>query len=646
MRARDSSRRSFESFRKDTSWREDGGAHIASGTQPPAKKRDGRRRRYLREYLAWLRPFFRSIAVVLVLALASASLSLILPAATMHIIDDVLPNGRMGELQVLGIGLLAVILVQQTFEMLRNYSTAKLNARVLFRLRQRLYEHLLRLPLHELSGMKTGGINSRLSGDVDAVTGMIQFAILTPTVAGVKVVMTVGILLWINWKLAVAATLLLPIIIALNLLYIRRIRPIYSSMRKDRAIIDGRVVETFGGIRVVRSFGRERTEARRYGISHHTVIRKHLWAQILEYVVHTGWGVLIPLAGLTIVWFGGTLVLMKQGTIGGIMAFQMYMMMLLMPVSAIVQSFGQMQQALAALERIFDVLRVPLDKPDRPGARHAPPRVAEIEFDGVWFAYPSSADSSLSGGAEGDGQTLLPPVLSEISLRVPGGSTVALVGPSGSGKTTLTNLVARFYDPTQGAIRLNGVDLRDYQLRGFRSLLGIVQQDVFLFDGTIAENVAYGRKNASLDEIMDAARRANAHEFIASFGAGYETIVGERGVRLSGGQAQRVSIARAILADPRILILDEATSNLDSESEQLIQASLAELLADRTTFVIAHRLSTVVNADMIVVLINGAVAEVGTHEELMASGGPYRAMVERQQRGLSEDLAATEWSVE
>jgi len=643
LRARDSSRKSFDHFRRDTSWRKEETARPVATPQPVG---DGRRRRYLREYFAWLRPFFRSIAGVLALALASASLSLILPAATMHIIDVVIPNGLMGRLQWLGLGLLAVILVQQTFELLRNYNTAKLNARVLFRLRQRLYDHLLRLPLHELSGMKTGGINSRLSGDVDAVTGMIQFAILTPAVAGAKVIMTVGILLYINWKLAVAATLLLPIIIALNLLYIRRIRPIYGSMRKDRATIDGRVVETFGGIRVVRSFGRERTEARRYGVSHHTVIRKHMWAQILEYVVHTGWGILIPLAGLTIVWFGGTLVLMKQGTIGGIMAFQMYMMMLLMPVSAIVQSFGQMQQALAALERIFDVLRVPLDKPDRPGARPAPPRVEQIEFDGVWFAYPSSADSSLAGGANGDEQKLLPPVLSDVSIRVPGGSTVALVGPSGSGKTTLTNLVARFYDPTRGAVRLNGVDLRDYQLRSFRSLLGIVQQDVFLFDGTIAENIAYGRKNATLPEIIDAARRANAHEFISTFSAGYETVVGERGVRLSGGQAQRVSIARAILADPRILILDEATSNLDSESEQLIQASLAELLADRTTFVIAHRLSTVVNADMIVVLINGAVAEVGTHEELMAAGGPYRAMVERQQRGLSEDLAATEWSVE
>ncbi|MFQ5806294.1 MAG: ABC transporter ATP-binding protein [Phycisphaerae bacterium] len=611
-----------------------------------------KRRGYMREYVHWLRPFGWAVAGVCALALVAALLSLVLPRATMYIIDVILPAGDRRTLHMLGGGLLLLILFQQTFELLRHWRTAKLNARIVFRLRQKLYTHLLRLPLHELAGMKTGGITARLSGDIDSVTGMVQMAIITPGVAILKVTLTIAILLWISWKMAVAALLVLPIFVALNLMYIRRIRPIYRSMRRDRAEIDGRVVETFGGIRVVRAFSRERTEARRYAIRHHAVIRKHLLAQFLQHVVWSGWGFLIPLAALIIIWFGGTLYLRGEASIGGIVAFQLYLMMLLMPVSAIVKSYGEMQQALAALERIFDLLRRPMDKPDPPDAVPAPLQVETFEFDNVTFAYPnpteapSQANRPVPEVASRSGADRLParkPVLQSFSLKVLRGTTVALVGPSGAGKTTVTNLVARFYDPDEGAVRLNGVDLRDIKLRSYRRLLGLVQQDVFLFDGTISENIAYGRPGATPAEVEDAARRANAHEFIMSFPHGYDTLVGERGVRLSGGQAQRISIARAILADPQILTLDEATSNLDSESEQLIQASLQALLADRTTFVIAHRLSTVVNADLIVVLEGGRIVESGTHEELMAASGLYRAMVQRQQRGITDTVEAADW---
>ena len=624
MSSRKSSRQLYRSFRRD------GDARLEQST-PARPDGDGqsdraKRRSYVREYVAWLKPFRWEVVGVCALALIAATLSLILPRATMHIIDVLLPAGDRRTLHLLGAGLLIVILVQQTTDLMRHWFTAKLNARIVFRLRQRLCEHLLRLPLHELSAMKTGGITSRLSGDIDSVTGMVQMAIITPGVALIKVTLTIIILLWINWKMSVAALLLLPLIVTLNLTYIRRIRPIYRSMRRDRGEIDGRVVETFGGIRVVRAFSREKTEALSYAIRHHLVIRKDLLAQFLQHVVWSGWGFLIPLAGLIVIWFGGTLVLEGETTIGGIVAFQLYLMMLLMPVSAIVKSYGELQHALAALERVFDLLRRPKDKPDPPNAVAAPDRVESFAFDNVSFAYRHDT-----------------PVLRSFSLEVPGGATVALVGPSGSGKTTVTNLVARFYDPDEGAVRLNGMDLRDVRLRSYRRLLGLVQQDVFLFDGTIAENIGYGRPRATRGEIEDAARRANAHEFVASFREGYETLVGERGVRLSGGQAQRISIARAILADPRILILDEATSSLDSESEQLIQASMQALLADRTTFVIAHRLSTVRSADLIVVLDGGRIVETGTHEELLVAGGLYSAMVQRQQRGFETPLEATDW---
>jgi ATP-binding cassette subfamily B protein/subfamily B ATP-binding cassette protein MsbA len=303
------------------------------------------------------------------------------------------------------------------------------------------------------------------------------------------------------------------------------------------------------------------------------------------------------------------------------MAFQWYSMLLLNPVWQIVNSFSELQRSLAAMERVFEVLGMPDDKPDAPNAVDAPAVVHEIAFEGVEFEYREGR-----------------PVVSDFSVVVPGGTVVALVGRSGAGKTTVTDLVARFHDPTRGRIVLNGTDIRKFRLRTYRDLLALVQQDVFLFDGSVRDNIAYGNHAASDAEVEDAARRANAHEFIANLPERYETFVGERGVKLSGGQQQRLAIARAILADPQILILDEATSNLDTESEQLIQASMATLLAGRTTFVIAHRLSTVRRADLILLLEDGRVVERGTHAELMDARGTYYEMVRRQMASDSENV--------
>jgi ATP-binding cassette, subfamily B, bacterial len=327
---------------------------------------------------------------------------------------------------------------------------------------------------------------------------------------------------------------------------------------------------------------------------------------------------MIPATSLLIVWYGGWLYLRGQAQIGDIFAFQIYAVLLLQPIWQIVNSVSQTQRALAAMERVFEVLERPLDKPDAPDAIEAPPQVETIDFQNVSFEYRPGT-----------------PVVKDFGLHVPGGSIVALVGPSGAGKTTLTDLVARFHDPTSGRVLLNGIDLRRLRLREYRSLLAVVQQEVFLFDGTVRDNIAYGRRNVSDDDVEDAARRANAHEFIDRLPEKYDTLIGERGFKLSGGQRQRLSIARAILANPQLLILDEATSNLDTESEQLIQASLAELFKGRTTFVIAHRLSTVAHADIIVAMDQGKIVEVGTHAELMERRGFYFDMVERQWRAIA-----------
>lgn len=321
---------------------------------------------------------------------------------------------------------------------------------------------------------------------------------------------------------------------------------------------------------------------------------------------------------LVIFWVGGYLFMQGRATIGDITAFQVYTMMLLNPVWQIVNSFSELQRSLAAMERVFDVLETPADKPDRADAVEAPLWVESVEFASVDFEYELDR-----------------PVIKDFNLQVPGGSVIALVGKSGAGKTTVTDLLARFYDPTDGAILLNGIDLRDLKLASYRKLLGVVQQEVFLFDGTVRENIAYAQQHVTDAQILDAAQRANAHEFIEKLPDGYDTLIGERGVKLSGGQRQRLSIARALLADPQILILDEATSNLDTESEQLIQASLGELLKGRTTFMIAHRLSTIAHADQIVVMDGGKIVEVGSHDQLIETDGMYAAMVARQQTAIA-----------
>jgi ATP-binding cassette subfamily B protein/subfamily B ATP-binding cassette protein MsbA len=337
-------------------------------------------------------------------------------------------------------------------------------------------------------------------------------------------------------------------------------------------------------------------------------------------VIWTSWGLLLSAVNVVIVWYGGNLNLEGRASIGDIMTFQWYTFLLLNPVWNIVNSFSELQRSLAAMERVFEVLAMEEDKPDRPDAVDAPRIVDTIEFENVEFEYREGR-----------------PVVRDFNVTVPGGSVVALVGRSGAGKTTVTDLVARFHDPTRGRILVNGADIRGFHLRSYRDLLAVVQQDVFLFDGSVRENIAYGRHDASDAEVEDAAHRANAHEFIAKLPEQYETMVGERGVKLSGGQQQRLAIARAILAAPQILILDEATSNLDTESEQLIQASMATLLAGRTTFVIAHRLSTVRRADLILLMEDGRIIERGGHEQLMESRGIYYEMVRRQMESATDE---------
>jgi ATP-binding cassette subfamily B protein/subfamily B ATP-binding cassette protein MsbA len=573
----------------------------------------------VREYVKWLRPHWRRLSIVFGLAVVAAAIQLVEPLFMRHIIDRVLLNTdmnageRVSRLNLIGGTFLAVIILSNLIGVLKDYRQKLLNTRVMLSLRRSLFDRLLHLPLPKLWEMKTGGILSRLTGDIDTTTGLLQMGLISPSLAVIRLLVAIGILLSLNWRLALMAMAIIPGAMLISFTSARRVRPIYRSVRKDVEVIDGRVGETFSGIRVVRAFGREIRELAEYLTGRHSILRKELFAHRREMFLWTSWGLLLGIVNVVIVWYGGHLHLGGSATIGDIMAFQWFTFLLLNPVWSIVNSFSELQRSLAAMERVFEVLAMESDKPDRPGAVDAPTAVSEIRFDDVEFEYRA-------------GQ----PVVRDFNVVVAGGSVVALVGRSGAGKTTVTDLVARFHDPTRGRILLNGQDIREFRLRTYRDLLAIVQQDTFLFDGSVRDNIAYGRHDASQEEVEDAARRANAHEFIDRLPDKYETFIGERGVKLSGGQQQRLAIARAILARPEILILDEATSNLDTESEQLIQASMAELLKGRTTFVIAHRLSTIRRADLILLLEDGLIVERGTHAALMEQRGMYHAMVMRQ----------------
>jgi ATP-binding cassette subfamily B protein/subfamily B ATP-binding cassette protein MsbA len=598
------------------------GAGEAQDKPQPAGKAE--RRRYLAQYLRWLRPHALALVLLLLLAMMGAGLDMLPPLFFRFVVDRVLlveglpTPDRLNLLNLVGAVFLAVIVIARLVDALRSFRQRQLNARVMLTLRRALYERLLYLPLQKLSDLKTGGIISRLSGDVDTTSGLLQLAVVSPSLSLLRLLIAVTILFFLNWRLALTALAVIPGVIVISFIVSRRVRPIYRAIRDDKAEVDGRVAETFGGIRVVRAFRREIWEERDYAVGHHTALRKELFAHRRELVLWGSWGALIALVDLVIIWYGGALQIRGGASIGDIMAFQWYTFLLLTPIWQIVNSFSELQRSLAAMDRVFEVLVMPADKPDVADAIDAPTQVDEIRFQDVFFEYRPGE-----------------PVVSNFNLVVPGGSIVALVGRSGVGKTTLTDLVARFHDPTQGRILVNGADIRTFRLQSYRALLGMVQQEVFLFDGTVQENIAYGRHGSTPEQAIDAVQRAHAHEFVIALPEGYDALIGERGVKLSGGQRQRLAIARAILAAPQILILDEATSNLDTESEQLIQDSLQDLLRGRTSFIIAHRLSTIAHADIIVVMDGGRIIEQGRHDDLMRARGAYFTMVTRQREAMA-----------
>lgn len=562
----------------------------------------------------------------------STVLSLIPPLGTKFAIDYALtkppvtpsdwgaiPFSSWSPLELLvwiSIGVTAITLVRTVIHLWGRWLCTKSVQQVSMSIRKRVFEHMLHMPLHKIQQLKSGGATSLIREDAGGIAELIFSMVYNPWQAIVQLTGSLIILAWVDWKLLAAGLLLLPAVYFSHRTWIYSIRPLYKDVRERRQKIDSSTTETFGGIRVVRTFARQKTETKRFTWWSHVLVRQNLLVWWKTRMIEIIWEVLIPLASTALLVYGGWQILQDQLTLGDLMMFLVYLTMLLGPIATLTGSAVQFQNNLAGLDRVLDLLAAPRELQDVKGSKRVLRRdvAGVVRFENVSFRYPETEAS----------------VLSEISFETPPGSTVAIVGRSGAGKTTLCNLVARFFDPTSGVIRLDGVDLREIELHSYRKLLGVVEQDVFLFDGTIRENISYGRRRATMEEIEFAARSAAAHEFIVESPQGYQTRIGERGFKLSGGQRQRLAIARAILADPKILILDEATSNLDSQSERLIQSSLSTLLKNRTSFVIAHRLSTIMNADLILVMDAGRIVQSGTHASLLETEGLYQQMVRLQ----------------
>jgi ATP-binding cassette subfamily B protein/subfamily B ATP-binding cassette protein MsbA len=576
--------------------------------------------------------------LTIALALAGLSLATLLklvpPLATKGVIDYVimgkplppavtawspvaLPDSPKALLIVL-VGLVFVVsIVGKVLGLSTRWQATRTNKRVQIAVRRQVYDHAMRLPLHRVYQLKSGGAASLLREDAGGVGELIFSMLYNPWQAVVQFLGGVVVLAWVDWRLLLGALLLVPGVYYSDLLWNRRIRPLFRDVRKERQDIDSQATEVFGGMRVVRAFGRQKSESARFMGENHFMARLELHAWWLSRLIELLWEFVLPMASVALLLYGGMQVIDGRLSLGDLTMFLVYLAMLLEPMAVLATSVTQFQNNLSGFDRVLDLLAEPREMAECPGTRALSKSAVagQITLQDVGFAYP--------------GTNRL--VLRDIDLEVDAGETIALVGRSGSGKTTLCNLIARFYDPTMGTVVLDGLNLREIQVESYRRLLGIVEQDVFLFDGTIAENIAYGDRWATLARIEVAARVANAAEFIERLPEGYNTLIGERGVRLSGGQRQRLAIARAVLADPKIFILDEATSNLDTESERLIQQSLDQLLHGRTSFVIAHRLSTIRHADRILVLDGGMIVEAGSHGDLMAGSGLYRDMVELQQ---------------
>ncbi len=573
----------------------------------------------LRRVFGYFRPYRKAANLVLLCIAASKILGLAAPLLVRALLDKAIPTHDLGLLHKLVLGLVLLPVVTGLLGVLQNYWNIRISQGLMFDIRVALYRHLQRQSLRFYTTTRAGEILSRVNNDTSAISSVVLNTFLGVVDNLITVLATAAVLFAMDWRLALLACAIVPAFV-LPMRRIGKIRHRLSSeTQAKQAELQGvtQDVVNVGGFLLMKLFGRGEYEAGRFQDGNRTVFNLQLRQSMVGRWMFLFIGIIAAGGPALVYWYGGKRLIEGDAatlSIGTIIAFVAYLSNLYRPVGGLANIYVDLQGAFAVFVRLFEYLDMKPDVADRPGAAALPAIRGQVRFEDVSFAYRQEQR----------------PALEHVSFTVEPGQLAALVGPSGAGKTTVTYLVPRFYDPTGGAIRIDGLDLREVTQESLTRQMGMVTQETFLFHATIRENLMYARPDATPAELEAAARAAYIHDFIAGLPDGYDTLVGERGFKLSGGEKQRLSIARAVLKNPRILILDEATSSLDSHSEAAIQAALVPLMRGRTTLVIAHRLSTVLAADVILVLEKGRLAESGTHRELLAAGGLYSKLYETQ----------------
>jgi ABC-type multidrug transport system fused ATPase/permease subunit len=555
----------------------------------------------------------RRLAFGAVLMLVNQAMGLVLPASTKYLIDEVIGKGRTDLLWKIALAAGAATVVQAVTSFGLSQVLGVAAQRAITEMRKKVQAQVARLPVSYFDSTQTGKLISRIMNDAEGIRNLVGTGLVQLVGSLITAIVALCVLFWLNWRLTSITILVLGVFGGALAFAFTRLRPLFRERGEITATLTGRLAESLGGIRIVKAYTAEKREALTFARGAHSLFRNIAKSMTGVSATTAFSSLVIGAVGVVMILVGGRSVVTGAMTIGDLFMYVLFTGLMAMPLIQFAAIGTQITEAFAGLDRIREIMNMATEDQEDAARSPLPEVQGEVEFENVSFEYNPGA-----------------PVLKNVSFRAPAGSTTALVGSSGSGKSTLTSLVLNFNRPLSGAIKIDGRDLQTLRLRDFRSYLGIVMQDNFLFDGTIADNIAFSNPHATHDEIQAVSRLAHCEEFIEKFEQKYDTIVGERGVKLSGGQRQRIAIARAILADPKLLILDEATSSLDSESEALIQDGLRLLRRGRTTFVIAHRLSTIRSADQILVLEGGQIVERGTHEELLEANGRYRQLYDKQ----------------
>lgn len=582
-------------------------------------------------YIRFFR-YFKSLKFKLFLGVISLLIStlanLAVPKILQIFIDQILDKGKHGGLGLLNLlvaGFIVLYLIKGIFYYGQEYLLAFVGQKVVLRLREELYRQIQYLSLAFHQRMRVGELISRITNDIQVVENSVVLALPGLIAQPLTAIGSIIMVFAIHWKLAIFTLAIFPFVILAINKFGSRMRKTSGKIQSYISDITTIIQENFTGIRIVKAFSREEREIAKFREALEANFDAGMKAVQITATMTPVIELLASIGGIAFFWYGGREVINGNLTTGQLMEFISYLAITITPMKLMSRDLSLMQKAGGSLERIYDILDLEEFTTEKESAIPLPKVKGYIDFQRVSMRYDADEKAALAG----------------VDLHVEPGQVVALVGESGAGKSTLVNLIPRFYDPDQGTVLIDGYDLRDVTIRSLRQQIAIVPQDTLLFKGTIAYNIAYGKPEATMEEIIVAAKRANAHQFIMEFKNGYDTIVGERGQSLSGGQRQRIAIARAILADPRILILDEATSALDTASEILVQDALQEVMANRTTLVIAHRLSTIVTADKIVVMERGQIVEAGTHEELLKREGQYHKLY-RAQSERAHDVRISE----